>query len=184
MTQHSKFPLGNYQEDIKKIVNRFIRKTSSHLYYQQEDLLQEATLKFLEARESYKEGDVPFLSFIKTCINNHLTDYVRAEIRYNKSRKAGRNPSIPLDTEDEDDYIHESRLDQHLIQDEEEVYQENLIDLAEKSSTLTSIEKEAVIAYEERRGKVPLACVDVGVTREAFYGILNRAVNKLKGEVV
>jgi len=104
----------DHKEEIKKQVFQFIRKTSPHLYYQQEDLLQEATLKFLECTKTYKEGDVPFVSFLKTCVKNHLTDYVRSEIKYNRSRK-----NKPLDVTGEDDYIHETHGEGYLQQADE-----------------------------------------------------------------
>jgi len=169
----------DYEAEIKRTVNRFIRKTSQHLFYQQEDLYQEATLKFLECCKTYKEGPVPFSAYLKHCIQNHLTDYVRKEIKYNRSAKAGRTPNKPFDNEEGDDYLHEA-VSIYLYQDEEETYKESLSELAEKDTSLTEVEVEAIKAYDRRKGKVPTAARDIGVTREAFYGILNRAVAKLK----
>lgn len=171
----------DYQDEIRKTVLRFILRTSPHLFYQQEDLIQEATLKFLECTKEFNEDlGVPFKSFLRSCIKNHLTDYIRNEIKYNKAREAGKKQANGEEYSEEEEGVIPVRISPYQYQDEEEVYREKLTDLVEKSNCLTSVEKQCIILFEKYRGKVPKACREMKVTREAFYRILERATDKLK----
>ena len=166
----------NYQKDLKRIVEKFIRNTSPHLHYQKEDLLQEAALKFLECVKVHREGEL-FLPFLETCVRNHLIDYVAKEIRFNRSRKAGSK----RDTVDGN--VCSATGTVYIPQDEEEVFKDDLDSLIEKTKVLSTIEITVLKTYIKYKGQSLRAAESLGMIREVFFQIRKRALDKLRYEL-
>ena len=177
------FDYDEYQGYIKAITKLWIRKTSLHLHRQFEDLHHEAVIAFLKCQDKYKPH-LPAKPWIKTSIFNHLNDWIRSEVRFNKLRRDLRdNPQSLEDVVDitlsyeQSDRVNVSR---YRNSEEESVYDDTIKSLVEGCESLSDTEVLVINTYLDNDGSCAKAGVVLGMNRKRVWRHINRIVTKLQ----